>query len=423
MKNAQITIFLIIGLVLLLGVGFLIYMASITPEKKGEEKVAAQALRQAAVQPIKDYINTCLDIVSSDALELIGKQGGRLYLSQGSTTPDPGSSQIGSTFINHDDLKLFYSIVPPQGTVGTLFFSDIPEYPWPRFPYVGNNVSDIGYFGMSLLPPLYRKFGAGSIQEQLETYISSNVIGCFAAGDFPGFNISAGIPNTTMIIAENLTHLRQEEYISFVLDWPVKIKESGTNAEITLDKFSVNYPIALGRIYYTIKGIIEDEISNMSYEPGTAPAYYITINKNVHNKDDIVIYQDKKYNLKAKPYEFRILRKNRAPALYWIDQGKIDQFAYCSYIVEFGLSGNKIVASPDLEDDDYFPLNLTAVDPDNDAISFRLHPSNPKVDEHAVASYAAQPAQGGLIITVYASDNEFEDYQKIRIIPKGCPQS
>lgn len=422
MRNAQITIFLIIGLVLLLGVGLLIYMASIIPEKKGEEELAAQALRQAAVQPIKDYINTCLDIASSDALELLGKQGGRLYKSQGSTTPDPGSAQLGSTFMNYDGLKLFYLIVPPQGTVGSLFFSDVPEYPWPAFPYVDGNVSDVGYFGLSLLPPLYKTFGKGSLQEQLEAYISANVQECFDKERFPGFNITVEAANTTMIIAENLTHLKQEEYISFVVDWPVKIKEIGGAAEINLDRFSVSYPIAFGRIYYTIKGIIEDEIANVSYEPETTSEYYITINNDAYNKDDVIVYQDKKYDLKAKPYEFRIARKNRAPAFYWIDQGRIDRFAYCANIVRFGLSGDKIIASPDLEEDDSFPLAVFAVDPDNDAVSFRLNPANPFVDEHAVASYAARPAQGGLIFTVYASDGEFEDYQKIRIIPKGCPQ-
>jgi len=424
MRNAQITLFLIIGIVILLGAGLLIYMVSITPEKKGEETVVGQTLRQQAVQPVKDYITTCLDIVSSDALELVGKQGGRLYQEQGSIIPNPSVDKLGIIFMDYDDLKLSYSIVPPKGNVGALFFSDVPEYPWPSFPYTANgNTSDLGYFGLSRLPALYKNFSTDSIQQQLETYISNNIAKCTLWDNkFPGFKITTGTPMTTMIIAENLTHLRQEEYISFVLDWPVTITEESSGARITLDRFTVNYPVAFGRMYYTIKSIVEAEISNMSYEPITTDAYFITINNNAYNKDDIIVYQDKKYSLKGVPYEFRIARKNRAPALHLIDQKEIDKFAYCVDIVKFSLQGNKLYASPDLEDGDPFPLNSTAIDPDNDVISFKLKPTTPKVDSYAVALYKDNPAKGGLLFKVYADDGELEDYQQIRIIPKGCAE-
>jgi hypothetical protein len=422
MKNAQITVFMIIGIVILFGAGLLVYMAMMQPERTGEEKVTAQALRQAAVQPVKDYITSCLEIVSSDALEFIGKQGGRLYQSQGGTIPDPGVSQLGTVYLDYDELKLSYIILPPQGTVGSLFFSEPPDYPWPDFPFsADSNESEIGFFGLASLPPLYRKHGRNSLQEQMEAYVSNNVAKCTDFSDkFPGYVITAGEPSTSMIIAENITHLRAEEYISFVLEWPVEIREKGTGAEITLTDFRATFPLAFGRIYYTVKEIVDAEVSNISYEPAATAGYFITINRNVYNKDDVIIYQDKKYNLNAKPYEFRIARKNRFPALYRIDQSEIDKFAYCVDAVSFSVDGEKLRASPDLEDGDPFPWNLAAVDPDNDEVLFRLDPRNPEVDEYAVALYADNPSKGGLIFKVIASDGDLEDYQRIRIIPKGC---
>ncbi|MBD3304659.1 hypothetical protein GF343_05980 [Candidatus Woesearchaeota archaeon] len=422
MKSAQITVFMIIGIVILLGAGLLVYMAMIQPEKTGEEKVAAQALRQAAVQPVRDYITSCLDIVSSDALEFIGKQGGRLYVSQGGTVPDPVVSQLGSVYLDYDELRVSYSVLPPEGTVGSLFFSAPPDYPWPDFPVsADSNESVIGFFGLAALPPLYRKHGKGSLQEQMETYVSNNIARCVDFSDkFPGYEIITGEPSTLMVIAENITHLRAEEYISFVLDWPVEIKEKGTGAEIFLNDFKTTFPVAFGRIYYTVKEIVDAEVSNISYEPETTVNYFITIDKNVYNRDDVVIYQDKKYNLNARPYEFRIARKNRLPALYRIDQKEINKFAYCVDAVRFSVDGKKLRASPDLEDGDPFPWNLTAVDPDNDEITFRLDPRNPEVDEYAVALYADNPSKGGLIFKVIASDGDLQDFQRIRIIPKGC---
>jgi len=422
MKNAQITVFMIIGIVILLGAGLLVYMAMIQPEKTGEEKVAAQALRQAAVQPVRDYITSCLDIVSSDALEFIGKQGGRLYQSQGGTIPDPVVAQLGTVYLDYDELKLSYSVLPPEGNVGNLFFSVSPDYPWPDFPFsTDSNESEIGFFGLASLPPLYRKHGEGSLQEQMETYVSNNIAKCTDFSDkFPGFEISAGRPGASMIIAENITLLRAEEYVSFVLDWPVEIKEKDTGAQTVLSNFRTTFPVAFGRIYYTVKGIVDAEVSNISYEPETTANYFITIDKNVYNKDDVIIYQDKKYNLNARPYEFRVARKNRLPALYRIDQTEIDKFAYCVDAVRFSVDGNTLRASPDLEDNDPFPLSLFAVDPDNDEVVFRLDPRNPEVDEYAVALYADNPSKGGLIFKVIASDGDLEDYQRIRIIPKGC---
>ena len=427
MRQAQITVFVIIGLVILLGVGLLIYMASIKPSQEGETKVVAQSLRQSAVQPIKDYILSCLDVVSSDALELIGKQGGRLYVSQGGITPDYAVAMLGTEFLEYDDLNLAYSIVPPEGNTGP-FISNPPNYPWIKFPYNEGKKSDIGFLGLVSYPPLYRTIDdepvANSIQEQLETYISNNIAECTRWDNkFPGFNITTGTPNTTMIIAENITHLKHEEYISFVMDWPVTIKEISSNAEITLKEFTVSYPVAFGRIYYIIKDIIEQDVSNMSYEPETSDLYFITTYNDIFNKDDVIVYQDKTYKLKTSPYEFRIARKNRAPALYWVDQDEIDKFAYCVDIVKFMLQNKKLWAAPDIEDADPFPINITAVDPDNDIISLKIKPKDPKVDEYAVALYADSPEKGGLLFDVIASDGELEDYQKIRIIPKGCEQS
>ncbi|MBW2986542.1 hypothetical protein KY333_04195 [Candidatus Woesearchaeota archaeon] len=426
MKKAQITVFIIIGIMLLLGTALLIYVVSLKPAQKSETDVASQSLRKSAVQPVKEYVLSCLDVVSSDALELVGKQGGRLFVSQGGITPDPTDSELGVRFLEYDYVLLPYSIVPPEGTAG-IFFSSIPKYPWISFPYLDDKTSDIGFFGLVQYPALYREIDgelvANSIQEQLETYISNNIGKCTIwSNKFAGFNITTGTPNTTMVIAENRTHLKHEEYISFVLNWPITIKEISSDAETTINEFSVNHPIAFGRIYYTVKDILEQDVSNVSYEPGTTDSYFITINNDVFNKDDVIVYQDGKYKLKAKPYEFRIARKNRAPGIYWIDQDEIDKSAYCVNIVKFVLQDKKLKASPDLEDDDIFPVNVTAVDPDNDVVTFKLKPQNPKVDEYAVALYADNPEKGGLLFDVIASDGELDDYQKIRIIPKGCEQ-
>src|SRR5574341_43757 len=86
--KAQITIFIIIGLLVVIAFGITLYAAS----KMGtrfETRETQQRVEQLGIQPIQDYVTTCLSLAVTDALGLIGKQGGVIYKSQGGTTPDP----------------------------------------------------------------------------------------------------------------------------------------------------------------------------------------------------------------------------------------------------------------------------------------------------------------------------------------------
>ena len=55
--------------------------------------------------------------------------------------------------------------------------------------------------------------------------------------------------------------------------------------------------------------------------------------------------------------------------------------------------------------------------------SYKNHPIYKKRYRVSNKFYADNPEKGGLLFDVIASDGELEDYQKIRIIPKGCEQS
>ncbi|MEM4263363.1 MAG: hypothetical protein QW666_00525 [Candidatus Woesearchaeota archaeon] len=439
MKKAQITIFIIIGILILVGTGLMIYLFSSKAIKKGSEQAVMQGLRPATVQAVKDYITNCLDVSASMSLELVGKQGGFLYESQGGLIPDPSSVFKGVTYLDYDNLKLAYDIVPPTGKIGDIFSAEPPDYPWPMFPYTTGGIQDYGYFGISKLPPLYREIsGSLSIQDQLEKSIASNLLKCTSWSTFEeqGLHIETGAPPIVqMFIAENVTELAVEEYISFVLNWSVMIKEYATGAQTELKQFSVSYPVRFGQIYYTIKSIIDAEISNISYEPNTTASYFITINRDVFKKDDIIVYQDFKAKLKGVPYEWRIARRNRAPALQWINQTRIDKYFYCiGNDVRF--NGNQFtfvplaavaVASPESTPvSQIFPLIFVAKDPDNDVITFSIDPSASAIDANywstwALASYSADQQTGGLKITVTADDKELKDYQVVRFIPIGCP--
>lgn len=75
-KKGQITIFIIIGLLLIVSIGIYIYAtqeAATAPLEAEEAKVAAVP---AEVQPLREFVTNCLYITAKQGLTLIGERGG-----------------------------------------------------------------------------------------------------------------------------------------------------------------------------------------------------------------------------------------------------------------------------------------------------------------------------------------------------------
>ena len=99
-KHAQLTLMIITGIVLLFAVALVIWLGSQATTRRTAPEAEHQRLRQVAVEPVRDYIQSCLDIVTSTALDLLGKQGGVLYRNQGGLTRDVNpATDIGSRYV------------------------------------------------------------------------------------------------------------------------------------------------------------------------------------------------------------------------------------------------------------------------------------------------------------------------------------
>jgi len=435
MKHAQITLMILMGLILLIAFGLVIWWGTKTATKRTAPEAEHQRLRQVAVQPVRDYVQSCLDITTSNALELLGKQGGVLYQAQGGLTPDV-RPQESESFVVYDGLNVSYAIVPPSGTIGQLFFSEPPDYPYRTFPYLflndNENLGTViktqyeGYFGIPRLAPLLKP-GEESIQAQLESFINFNLPRCTEWSTFQqqGLSVAAGIPETTITIAENITQVETEQYFTAHVYWQVDVNDLATGANTTISEFSLGYPVHLARFYLFVKSIVLDDVGNSSFDPRTAsdPATPVSVVQDVNPSggDDLIIVQDRASQLRGKPLEFRILRKNRIPALEWINQTGLDGFEFIPAEM-CGISSPNVVidqgvlsishASPDSPAASW-SAELEAMDPDEDAITFRTLGPAPLRLPGPAAMYR---------LYVYASDGkETEDYQPLRVMRTGCP--
>jgi len=434
--RAQLTVFIIIGALILVTFGITFYVGSRMNENI-EAKGTQQRLEQIGIQPIQDYITTCLSLATIEGLELIGRQGGAIYQSQGGLTPDYLLGE-GQTYVKYTDpdlgvLDVSFLILPPEGNVGTLFFSNPPEYPFPGFPYPPGETKPLftGYYGISKLPPLYKissgKQVRGSIQENLETFISKRATECTDWKTFEekGYSITEGNAITNLLFAQRQEQFIGEQYITIELLWPIEITTPGGDKTILKD-FATREQVRLATIYYTVKTFIDGDVTDVSYMPNSTAAFLV--NKQSYGQDSFIIVKDTQSIVANKPFEFWIPRKNRRPALWQIDESPIQRV---TFHVTPGGRGARITASggvlrindpcqePGVQNP--YIIELQSSDPDEDDVSYSVHIPGSSTNE--IPNEAITFSE--FSITVFAEDGsshsqEWFDSQEIPLQVALC---
>ena len=193
-KRGQITPFIILGLVFLLFFLIILFTKSYSIEKIG-------TVYSSEISPIKNYVDLCTKSSASDALYLLGVQGG-------------------------------YT-APPK-----LYFQS--AYAKIAYWY---------YEGQDIYPTI-------SIMEQeLSSYVNRALPECIESLNVfrdMGFEFEFGEIDTKTKINEN--------NVEFNIDYPITIKKGDSETEIK--EFSRNFPVRLGHMHSIAKEIVEKEIED-----------------------------------------------------------------------------------------------------------------------------------------------------------------
>ena len=220
-KKAQITLFIILGIIVLLGVIAFIYLSSQKTKIGGGEIMEMQNV-PPSFKPIVDYTTKCLEDISIIGFTKIGEHGGYIDIN------DPYLS--GKVFSIKQDPTESDTLQLGNQNIVYWWYMDSP-----------NSCSDCTW--NSLIPTI------GDIEEQIDIYIGrelENCIGEFNTFKKQGFEITKGeIEPTTSI---------NEQDVKISLKYPLKIKRGDTEFEIsnfgvTLDlRFTDIYSLALGTV-------------------------------------------------------------------------------------------------------------------------------------------------------------------------------
>lgn len=207
--RAQVTVFIIIGLILLVSASIVIYVTTVRKVEVIEEVVVPPE-----VQPIYDYVTNCLYESGSDALVLIGMQGGFVDLSpERIETRD--ITMTPSSYIKIDPTNTFK--LP-------LWF----------------------YEGEDRTPPL--EFIQGEIARHVQEHFEE----CIA--NFTAFEPQYQI---TALDKPRISSILTDQDVVIRLDYPIEIKEGEKTT--THEKYISHIPVRLKKMWELASAILKKE--------------------------------------------------------------------------------------------------------------------------------------------------------------------
>lgn len=436
-SRGQVTIFIIVGLLVLMIFLFLMQISSNVKKSQLEgekEKVFGSTFKKEA---LRIYVEDCLQDELTKGLILLGKQG-RIWSDQ------PGGRKVFveglSGVISLSGDRVAYAITNrtylqyPEA-----YPCDTEDNPHSFCRYNYPNVS---------FPFGELRMKESTLKEDLSNYLINRTVWCVQ--NFTASNISskAEIETTTMDMNLDL----QEDGIAVKVNYPITFKVGGESFShiSTFDFFyptkfkqlldaAVSFPLRHDVTYVDFKydtatlsssffsylnredvgGCSVDSSGLYSCHQGLFGEKFTSLGitllqSSLVNGDDLFSLTPALYTIVNTPdtYSFNFARQNRPPALDYISRDACDSAGY-DYLVVEGADG------------DLGKINFkaSAIDPDEDAVSYGIY-FNPNPLGGAVLVnelkdnifQVSKPIQGWYNVTAIVTDGHLEDKQKVRIL-------
>jgi len=358
-KKSQITMFVILGLVLLIVFIIILMMRqSIKPRPPTTESI----LNELETGRVKNHITDCAVRVAMDGLEKIGANGGMIYDFEGGTIPFRDLT-LGLDYLNYTRLQKPYFVA--YGLKENTLCSKI-NYSTPDYPYTNTSLSEIdaiynadclfnsfsaaydGFYGENTMNKLCHPMRASgcepfaqganvgfTIQKQLEDYVANKLPLCVNLAQFSD-KMGAELIAEAQPTAEFNIH---DSDILLTIKYPIKIIYPDQEPVAKVMDYQATLNVRLGRVYNFIYNLLsydskkidfnieEEFISSPYWKNGLevqrirdpcAQCYW------PHKYDDILEIVDRKSLVNGRPLLFRVALKDRRPALDWIEGEEID---------------------------------------------------------------------------------------------------
>ncbi|MBI5002704.1 hypothetical protein HZC31_04930 [Candidatus Woesearchaeota archaeon] len=305
-KNAQVTIFIILGIVIFTVIGLLFYLTTTIKSKEFTEEKQEVTDLFTAQGKYTSYMQGCLDQTTKQGIALLGMQGGVIWDYQANDTKPflgPRKYEYGQyvlpykyekTLNTYDGtatiFNISYGIIAPDLSLGIEGHPGVPDYPYGLTKLIEDpmNISRIysNPFGNILLnpfPPLCDYYGANApgqegavfscetydskrksdndnVQEYLEKYITKAFKECVSLETLPEFsNTSIHSGNITISATFSPTS------VSINAEYPIIADVSGKEGVLALQKFHTTVDVRLKMIHELASRLIENDVNNIFF--------------------------------------------------------------------------------------------------------------------------------------------------------------
>jgi hypothetical protein len=235
-KKAQVTIFIIIGIVILFAFAGIMYFTKTFTKQDilaAEEPILAEVPQE--FKPLQTFTDSCLNQIGKRGLLILGEQGGYIY----------------------PDLVGEYSATNPTEADGI----DLEPLKVPYWHYNVNPNDENTVAFKSLKPQLYAvDDNELSIESQLASYVRENLNECLANYE-PFSDLGFEVENLDKDTKEVIVSVG-EESVNFWLK--MRVKGTKGESEHQIDQFYVKIPLRLKHFYEVATDVTNAE-SNFTY--------------------------------------------------------------------------------------------------------------------------------------------------------------
>lgn len=239
-KRGQITLFIILGILILIGVFGYFYIRGQVVERAVLEELPTVTTIPFEFEPIRLFTQECLEAVGTEAIQKLGNQGG---------------------YIDLQEFGIKTSITNPTEADAFQFAPDSNIYV-PYWWYLkGPNKCKGNCLFSSLRPPLHRTTaGDDSIEAQIDSYIEREIMAClneYNAFKLQGYEIDPRGELVSRTIVNSNDILLHIEY-------PLRVELGDKDSDI--NEFYAIVPVNLMKIYQFASDITNAQMEHQYLE-------------------------------------------------------------------------------------------------------------------------------------------------------------